>query len=455
MEIGIGVWAFVVYLVIIILWSTVINRSITEAMILGFLIVPLFGGVESYFPTLVSSFVGAAKDEMFVATMMFVFMSVIMSKTGIIGKLIEILNSLVGGVRGGPGYVAVLASGLLGLVAGNSTANAATVGSFTIPWMKSTGWPKEVAATITAGNAGSGQSFPASSIMFLMLGMAEVAAFVTIDTFYFSMLTAGAWCVLYRLLVVRYYVSRYKIQRVPKDQIAPLSESLKKNWPALLMFVSIAAPLLLTLSPLAGVLKGILSYGSEGVGSISIIMWVPILMSIIAIAEGWKRLPHSVKGWVNLLGEAESSFLGVGGVFLFAIAGSKALSSIGFGTDLSALLASLALPKIIMVFIVGIMVVLVGGPLGGVATVMATGLVAFTALMGVGCNPTGALAAILVWVSTEGASPPSSPPIFVACSLAEVKDMGSTFTALIFHYVIPVTVLGCLMALSILPLAYA
>lgn len=44
MEIGIGVWAFVVYLAIVILWSTVVKRSITEAMLLGFFIVPLFGG---------------------------------------------------------------------------------------------------------------------------------------------------------------------------------------------------------------------------------------------------------------------------------------------------------------------------------------------------------------------------------------------------------------------------
>ncbi len=139
MSIGIGVWAFVVYLAVIIVWSTVINRSITEAMILGFFVTAFFGGLDNYVSIVATSFYGAATDEMFVATMMFVFMSVIMSRTGIIGKLIEILNSLIGGVKGGPGYVAVLASGLLGLVAGNSTANAATVGSFTIPWMKSSG----------------------------------------------------------------------------------------------------------------------------------------------------------------------------------------------------------------------------------------------------------------------------------------------------------------------------
>lgn len=455
MSIGLGVWAFVVYLAMVILWSTLCKRSITEAMMLGFLVVPFFGGLENYAKTIADSFYAAATDDIFVATMMFVFMSAIMTKTGIIAELIEILNSLIGRLRGGPGYVAVLASGLLGLVSGNSTANAATVGTITIPWLTETGWPKDVAATVTAGNAGSGQSFPASSAMFLMLGMSEVAALVTIDKFYLAMLTAGMWCILYRLLIVRYYIGRYHIQATPKDQILPLGVSLKKNWPSLLMFVSIAVPLVLTLSPLAGKLKAVSSYGSNGIGSISIVIWVPILMSIIAIIEGWKRLPHDVNGWIGLLKETQSNFLGVGGVFLFAIAGSNALSSIGFGNDLSALLAALSLPKAVLVFIVGIMVVLVGGPLGGVATTMATGLVSFIALVGVGCNPIASLAAFLIWMSTEGASPPSSPPIFVACSLADVKDVGKTFFPLIFHYVIPMTILGGLIALGILPIANA
>ena len=35
LEIGIGVWAFVVYLAVVIVWNAVIKRSITEAMLLG------------------------------------------------------------------------------------------------------------------------------------------------------------------------------------------------------------------------------------------------------------------------------------------------------------------------------------------------------------------------------------------------------------------------------------
>ena len=85
MEIGIGVWAFVVYLAVVIVWNAVIKRSITEAMLLGFLVAAAFGGIDNYITTVVEAFCAAATDEIFVATMMFVFMSAIMTKTGIIG----------------------------------------------------------------------------------------------------------------------------------------------------------------------------------------------------------------------------------------------------------------------------------------------------------------------------------------------------------------------------------
>ena len=453
MSIGIGVWAFVVYLAVVILWSTLVKRSMSESMLLGFLVVSLFGGVENYFTTLGSALYEAATEEILLATMLFVFMSAIMAKTGIIGELVEILNSLIGRLRGGSAYVSVLASALFGLVSGNSVANSATVSTITIPWMIESGWPKETAATICAGNAGSGQSFPASSAMFIMLGLPQVAALVTIDNFYFAMLTAGLWCVLYRLLIVRYYVSKYHVQAISGANIMSVSAALKKNWPSLLMFVSIAIPLIITISPLSKKLKALESFGPAGVKSISIVLWVPILMSVICIIEGWKRLPHTVSGWSNLLLGTQKSFASVGSIFLFAIAGSNVLSAVGFGDDLNVLLQSLSLPKAVLVLVVGSLVALVGGPLSGVATTIAMGPVAFAAMTGAGVSPVAAVAAFLIWMSTEGASPPSSSPIFVSCGLAGVDRVQVTFFPLVFHYVIPIVLIGAMIAMGILPIA--
>ena len=66
-------------------------------------------------------------------------MAALMEETQIIGRLIDILNSLLGRLKGGPAYISVLASALMGLISGSTAANAATVGSITIPWMMETG----------------------------------------------------------------------------------------------------------------------------------------------------------------------------------------------------------------------------------------------------------------------------------------------------------------------------
>ncbi|HBN82072.1 MAG TPA: C4-dicarboxylate ABC transporter permease, partial [Ruminococcaceae bacterium] len=195
------------------------------------------------------------------------------------------------------------------------------------------------------------------------------------------------------------------------------------------------------------------SFGKKGVKSISIIVWVPILMCIICLIQGRKYLPKSGKGWISLLKETQGNIATVGGIFLFALAGSNVLSKVGFGDDLNALIQNLSLPKAAVVFLIGIVVALVAGPLSGVATTVAMGPVTYSVLTGIGVSPIAAVAAFLIWMSTEGASPPSSSPIFMSCGLAGVEDVQKTFKPLIFHYVIPVVCIGALIALGILPIA--
>lgn len=452
MSIGLGVWAFVAYLAVVIGWSTLLKRSMPEAMLMGLLVVVLFNGPTQYFSTLFGAVSSAVREETFVATLMFVLMAAIMTKTGIINQLVDILNSLVGRLRGGPAYVAVLGSALFGLVSGNSVANAATIGAITVPWMIESGWPKEAAAVINAGNSGSGQSFPTSNAMFIMLALPEVAALVTIDNFYLAMLTAGLWCVLYRLLIVRFFVHKYKVPALPSDKIRPLGEALHDNWTSLLMFVSVIIPLVLTLSPLAGVLKAT-SFGADGVKAISIVVWVPVLMCLICMALGRKKLPQDMTGWGNLLKEVQGKVATVGGIFLFALSGSKVLSTVGFGDDFNALISQFTLPKAVMIILVGIAVAIVAGPLSGVATTVAMGPVTFALLVSVGVPPIMALATFLVWMSTEGAAPPGSSPIPISCGFAGVDQVGKTFKPLVIYYVLPVVTIGVLISMGILPIA--
>ena len=150
MSIGIGLWEFILYIITIMAWMLIVKRNVTEGMAAGLLVVALFNGPRNLIQTLVSAMVGAAQETPFLATMLFLIMATIMSKAGIIAKLVELLNSMIGRVKGGAAYVSVCASFLFGLVSGNAVANSATVGAITIPWMKESGWPKKAAAAMNA-----------------------------------------------------------------------------------------------------------------------------------------------------------------------------------------------------------------------------------------------------------------------------------------------------------------
>ena len=67
---------------------------------------------------------------------LFIAFGEIMNKCGM-GKFFnDIANALAGGSKGGPAKVAVVASGLLGMINGAAVAVVVTTGSFTIPLMK-------------------------------------------------------------------------------------------------------------------------------------------------------------------------------------------------------------------------------------------------------------------------------------------------------------------------------
>ena len=451
----IGVIAFVVYILAILVWMLVIKRNIAEAMLVGLIVIALFNGPVNILTTLWDATFAASKESSFLATMLFLLMAVVMTKTGIIAKLVELLNSMIGRVRGGAAYVSVCASFLFGLVSGNAIANCSTVGAITVPWMKDSGWPKPVAATMNAGNAGVGQAMPSCSALYLLVGLAEVSAVVSVGEAYIACLCAGAWTFGYRLLRVWLYARKYDVRPVPADQIKPLGQSFHDNWTSLLMLLGIAIPLLLTVGPISDALAAIPSIGSDGIGSVNIVLWVPIVVCVICLIVGRKNLPRSVGGWVDILKGCQHTFCTVGGVLLFALAASNVLNIVGFDQDLAAILQSLDLPGIVMVILTCVMIALVAGPLSAVATTAAVGQVAYSIFVGTGgIAPICAVCAFMICISTEGASPPSSSPIFISCGLAEVEDPKVIFRPLITDYILPLLVVAVLVAYGIFPVIH-
>ncbi|MEE1597435.1 TRAP transporter large permease subunit [Acidaminococcus fermentans] len=452
MVIGIGIWAFIAYISFVLIWNLVFKRKLAEAMMIAWIIVCLFHGPAQFFPALEKSFLSGTKTSSCLSPILFVGMAALMEETNIIGRLIDILNSVLGRIKGGPAYVSVLASALMGLISGSTAANAATVGSITIPWMMETGWDKDTAAIINSGNAGLGVSLPPSTSMFLMLGFADVAAFVTTGQVYLAVLTAGIYGIIYRLLIVRYFVKKNHIEPLDDAQVPPFLPTLKEKWMSLIIFLGVAIPLLLTTGPIAEILRKT-AFGSKGVKAIDIIIWVPIMIILAVVMEGRQYLPATREDRKKFINTLSKKFFNVAPIIVFAMCGSAALDSIGFGKDVSVFMSSLGLSNLMMVILVVIVVECVVGPLNASAATMALGPVFFLILKNAGVAPACAVAVFLMLVSNQGAIPPSSSAIYISCGISG-SEVTQTFGKLLTRYAIPIAILATLIALGILPTYY-
>ncbi len=90
----------------------------------------------------------------------FLFFGTFLERIGIGEYITKLMLSLFGKKPGGPAKVAIVSSGLMGMLSGSSVANVFTTGTFTIPLMKRSGFPPEVAGAVEASASTGGQIMP-------------------------------------------------------------------------------------------------------------------------------------------------------------------------------------------------------------------------------------------------------------------------------------------------------
>jgi TRAP-type C4-dicarboxylate transport system permease large subunit len=443
--------ALLTYLVTVVLLISVVKRSVSESMVISFVVLCFFAGAAA--PAVAwESFTAAAMNPIVFSVVAFVFMGMLFEMTGIIHRQIDILNSVLGRVPGGAGYVSTIASGLFGSVSHGGSANAAAVGAVTVPWMKRTGWPSHVAATMVAGNAGIGHVIPPSPSLLILLGMGAVAPFANLGSVFVPLMIAAAWIMVYRLIVAFFFVRRHRVSGVDRSELLKFTTAFRNGYLTLLVFLGILVPLLITVGPLNEFLTA--HVGATAVKAINIVVWIPVLMLVLTAALGIKKLPHKPREVAQLAASTAPSYVAVGATVLFAFAASEVLTKIGLAESMNKILSNFNANPIFLLIVVGIVMVLVAGPLPAAATTATLGSVAFTALTAAGIAPVAAIAAILIFASTEGASPPAGAPIYIAASQAKV-DPVKTFLPLVVLYVLPFIALGVLIGSGVLPIAIA
>ena len=91
---------------------------------------------------------------------MFILFGAFLITSGAGDFIIKIAQALAGRMTGGPGFVAVIGSGLTGTISGSAVANTVSTGVITIPLMKQSGFPPRFAAGVEAASSTGGQLMP-------------------------------------------------------------------------------------------------------------------------------------------------------------------------------------------------------------------------------------------------------------------------------------------------------
>ncbi len=103
---------------------------------------------------------GVALSVMFTYVFLFVVFGAVLNATGATRFVIDFAARRFGRTAGGPAKVAVISSGMMGSLSGSAVANTVATGTFTIPMMRSAGFPAHTAGGIEAAASSGGALAP-------------------------------------------------------------------------------------------------------------------------------------------------------------------------------------------------------------------------------------------------------------------------------------------------------
>lgn len=122
----------------------------------------------SIFYLLPSRIMGVVNNYVLMAVPLFIFMGIMLEKSGLAQSLLETMAMLFGRIRGGLAISVILVGGLLAASTGIVGATVVTMGLISLPTMLKRGYSKELATGVIAASGTLGQIIPPSIVLVLL-----------------------------------------------------------------------------------------------------------------------------------------------------------------------------------------------------------------------------------------------------------------------------------------------
>ena len=413
-------------LIIIIIWFALLKRPVYEAVLVSFVMLVMvtnkWGAIWGYLET-------ALNTSLIYSMVVFVAMSILMTRTKMIDGAIAIILSVFGKVTGGAGYVSVLASSFMGALSGSGPGNVMATGTMTIPAMKKSGFPAELAANIESTSSYLGNMIPPSSNIVAALG-AFVALYpeqeVTTGKFWIVCWGCALWFVLQRLVTVFGFCKYYKVKPMEKEDIPNLKETVKNGWQGLLLPVIILLPFLFDYLWKDTFFTRRL--GAEGAKymSSSLLFFIAGLAAIYAIIVVKDKKQVSIHSMAEMFGKSIKSLSPAIATCLFGYMIGALFADLNVAEGLQISLASLNMGKLGLCIVIPLITCFMGMVIPGSSLVVMFGPVFITLFEAVGVNPL-LVAAMLPCICGVmcGITPPLALGMYAGMTIAE-SDFSKT-----------------------------
>ncbi len=221
----------------------------------------------SSFSALPLRIMGVMNNYVLLAVPLFVFMGIMLEKSGLAESLLETMAMLFGTLKGGLAISVVIVGTLLAASTGIVGATVVTMGLISLPTMLRRGYRPELATGTIASSGTLGQIIPPSIVLVLLGSVLNVS----VGDLFKAALVPGLLLVLSYIsyILIRAYLRPEEAPGIPPEELA----AFKGKGFGMRVFKAFVLPLLLIVAVLGSILKGIASpTEAAGVGAMGAII---------------------------------------------------------------------------------------------------------------------------------------------------------------------------------------
>lgn len=416
-----------IMLVVIIVWFVLVKRPVYEAVLLSFVLLLTITGTWGNVLTYIDD---ALSTSLLYSMVAFVAMSILLTKTKIIDSCIAVILSLIGRIRGGAGYTAVIASAFMGALSGSGPGNVMATGAITIPAMKRSGFPAHLAANVESNASYMGNMIPPSSNIVAAMG-AFAALYpesnISTGQFWIVLWGISIWFILQRVIMVWSFCKYYKVEPMRKEDLPDLKQTLKAGWQGLLLPAIILLPFVIDYLFKDNFFTQRL--GAEGAKylSSSILLFIGGLASIYTCLITRDKKVVKIQNVAKMFSDGVKTIAPAIGVCVFGYMIGSLFADLNVANEMGNIITAWNFGKLGTVIAICAITCFMGMVIPGSSLVVIFGPMFITVLANVGCNPL-LVAAMLPCICGVmcGITPPLGLGMYAGMTLAE-SDFTKTF----------------------------